>query len=680
MYYEVIINGKHCDLATDTKIALSLATNEIAEMIRPLGAFSNQFKLPKTQNNIDIFEVAHSLNSNTNFPYQKLPARLIINGRELISDGFAIIEQAQQFYEITIYGGNLDFFEKIKDKKLTDLDLSSLDHVWNLRNVIDYRLNDTGVIYPIIDWSSDGKYMNNIEKRIDVRTIFPAVFSYPIMDKIFTEADFNKSGNILTGSKYKSLIVPIVQAEPDSNQKEKLKIFNTKADKWFLDLYLNQTDVQNWSPYIMSAATTDELGLWKYGTITSAKVPENSSGGTAYPWYLFSTYNATTFYYEAYSTGDYQIEFTAHVKNNHTIVPTQSYPNNPNGGTEYLDFWILSPDNKTKKGMSIPISEGTNKIETFKGVVSLKKGDKLFPICYHDFYSPDYWKAEITDSSLLITAKDIPLIEFETNFTIANNLPDMTQTDFIKSIAKIFGIIFQTNSFTKTVEFRQFKEIYDNIPNAKNWSNKLDLSVQPLIQFHAPFAQENILKWSNSSDVPDKLGEGKILVSDTSLEKEKTLIEVSFSATEMSKKLLDNDVPLIKWLEAGAASGTTEPRILILDRTDFACKYSVGNTNASGLMEVVNTSHATCYFQLDSKTFNLGFDNSLIADNYNEFGFFLDKFKQVTCNLLLDENDIYEMDFFTPIYIDYFKHYFFISKINNFIDKRRSTQVELIRL
>lgn len=675
MYYEVYINNKLCDLSPGTKIALSLAINNIGEAIRPLGSYTNQIKLPKTQNNIDICEVAHSLNSDTSFPYQKLPARLNINGRELISDGFAVIEQAQYFYELTIYGGNLDFFEAIKDKKLTDLDFSSLEHTWSLRNVIDYRLNDSNVIYPVIDWSSDGNYMNNTEKRIDVRTIFPAMFGHSIVDKIFDEASFNKSGNILTNAKYKSLIVPLVDKIPPASQTEKLNIEVSSA--------VGETKMMVAAPIAndsifhldIETSITDELSLWNYESFNI----QNSALPTGHTYEGTTIFLDNTYCYTSFITGEYEIDLTLKCQFLEQTVAIPLFPTDL--GTAYLEFWVLSLDGKTKRATTKTIAVADTSI-SIKENVKLEKGDKLFPVVYHSQMQASGWQGIFNARNLKIIPKDIPSVSFGTLFPVSENLPDMTQTDFLKSIAKIFGIIFQTNSFTKTVEFKQFKEIYDNIPKAKDWSNKLDLSKIPLIQFHADFAQENILKWTNDTgtDVPEKLGEGKILVSDTSLEKENTIIEVPFSATVMSKKLINVDVPVIKWLTAGAASGSVEPRILILDREDFTCRYSVGNTNQTGLMEIVNTNHATCYFQLDSKTFNLGFDDSLIGDNYNEFGFFLDKFKRVVCNIKLDENDIYEMDFFTPIYIEYFKQYFFISKINNFIDKTNSTQVELIRL
>lgn len=47
--------------------------------------------------------------------------------------------------------------------------------------------------------------------------------------------------------------------------------------------------------------------------------------------------------------------------------------------------------------------------------------------------------------------------------------------------------------------------------------------------------------------------------------------------------------------------------------------------------------------------------------------------------MYLDVMDIYELDFFTPVYIDYFGAFFYISKINNFIAGRLTT-VELVKL
>src|SRR3990167_9101495 len=180
MALELYLNGRRVQLYPGGTVAMSYSANKISEAIRPSGSYSNTIKAPKTQVNIDIVEAADSLNSDTDLPYTKFACRLVQDGQELISDGFAILVQSVKDYEFVCYGGNLDFFDKIKDKKLSDLNFSGLDHLWNLSNVIASRVNTGGYIYPIIDWNSDGAYMNNTAATVDVRTLNPAIFQHTI--------------------------------------------------------------------------------------------------------------------------------------------------------------------------------------------------------------------------------------------------------------------------------------------------------------------------------------------------------------------------------------------------------------------------------------------------------------------------------------------------------------------
>ena len=660
MGLELYINGSRCDLYPNAKIPMSFSVNKIAEAIRPSGSFSNQFKLPKTQNNINIFEVADSLNSNTNIPYLKLQCRLIQNGRELISDGFAIIEQSAKDYEVVCYGGNLDFFEKIKDKKLSDLDLSSLDHEWILSVVAASRLR-SDYIYSIIDWNSDGAYMNNVDNKVDARTLFPSVFQNWLVDKIIAEADFNSSGLILSDNKYLSELIPVFNNNVDDKTKKALtvKIINTDATTYspstvniIEGVVIEQQDISWNLPSLMTQTTKKGYEVKHDCKLKiNIKFDWTKTGGNA-------TFNFTSLF----STSFFHFLGQVNLVGSSGSVDTEF-----NGNATKLYF---HPGTQQKRGdfLQFYLANGSGSVTLSNLEITI---------------APTEWNCLSADG-LNFPKVNLNLYSTSANYSpklysFYDALPDMTQSDFIKFVAQKYGIIFQTNSFTKTIVFKQFKEIYDNIPIAKDWSGKLHINEKinpPRIKYHPQFSQENILKWLNDTDngVGSKLGEGKILVQDESLSKEKDLIQLPFSATEMVKRLGDKDVPLIEFLELGSPKSTLKPRCLILDRQNFSLNYSDGGSSTE-----FTTDIPMCYYQLSNKTFNLGFDNSLIADNYNEFTFFLDKYKEVEAFYLLDENDIFELDFFIPFYDDYFKHYFMITKINNFI-AGKPTKVTSIRL
>ena len=188
------------------------------------------------------------------------------------------------------------------------------------------------------------------------------------------------------------------------------------------------------------------------------------------------------------------------------------------------------------------------------------------------------------------------------------------------------------------------------------------------------YAQNNHLKYKEDQDVADDLGNGNITISDTTLDKENTLFTVGFSATEMERSMTNRIVPFIKWLELGIPKGTISPRILSIYRVSDSLTYTDGVNS-----QVVAADYPYAYFQLTGKSFQLGFDNSLITDNYSELRNMLVQSKKLLIYLNLDENDIAEMDFFIPWYSEKHNAYFYVNKINNFLSGR-PTQCELIRM
>ncbi len=650
MALELFLSGQKVDLLPGTVIAMSYSNNIIGEAIQPSGSSSNQFNLPKSQPNRDIVESAESINSDTDFPYQKIPARLIQNGRELISDGFAILEESSEFYDLVVYGGNLDFFEVIRGRKLRDLDLSQFDHIWNFFNVINSRGFTEGYIYPIIDWNDDEAFMDNLTDKVDPRTMYHAVFIHTIMDAIFNEASFNKSGSILTDSRYLEMVVPVVDTLVSEDLKDDRKTIARRQPN-LTQNFTAGNDVVRFLPVTMPDTSLGDV----YGFWTQKNFFTNLGG----------TFN--TFGYTSQATTKYAIKFTG--RNHLTGIQLAS-----------LQVWRVKPSGVRTiliaEAVTIPFSTFVRETEA-----DVSQGDSILVIMVTgDLTAIGGATATCTNPVIEITPISNKNI-YNTKISAGDNLPDMTQTEFIKSVAKVFGIIFQTNSFTKTVEFKQFKDIYDNVPNAINWSNKLDLNTtnkRPTLSYHPEgYAQTNILKWTNevSGTLVEELGEGSIIVADQSLEEEKDLIVIPFSATEMSKKLIDLDVPVIRFLKLGVPKGSVQPRMLIMERNSNV-QITYNDTVDSG---IAGNSVPLCYFQLEGKTFNLGFDDSLIDDNYEEFNFFLDKYKKLTAYYNLNENDISDLDFFVPIYDDFYQHYFFISKIDKFV-ANRSTKIQLIRL
>ena len=144
-------------------------------------------------------------------------------------------------------------------------------------------------------------------------------------------------------------------------------------------------------------------------------------------------------------------------------------------------------------------------------------------------------------------------------------------------------------------------------------------------------------------------------------------------------------MPEIGIIEAGEFKNSKTPRMLLLahtplselaDTSDFTYKHG-GSTSVFTGTDTI----PLCRFIDTSKTYNLGFGNSILPLFGRTIFEVVEDFKQVTCLFKLNAVDINQLDFFKPVYVKHFNAYFYINKINGYQpDGNESTEVELVKL
>ena len=129
MGLEVYINGELIELQPNINIGLTYQVGSILNLSGRSGNLSNKFTVPKTQNNTRILGTILNINAGTNIPYQRNSGKIVQNGLELFPDGLAIVESSGSSYSLTIYSGNVSFFDLIKGRNINELDWSDSNHV-----------------------------------------------------------------------------------------------------------------------------------------------------------------------------------------------------------------------------------------------------------------------------------------------------------------------------------------------------------------------------------------------------------------------------------------------------------------------------------------------------------------------------------------------------------------------
>jgi hypothetical protein len=252
-------------------------------------------------------------------------------------------------------------------------------------------------------------------------------------------------------------------------------------------------------------------------------------------------------------------------------------------------------------------------------------------------------------------------------FTVNTLIPDIKQSELLATYLKLTCSLIQVDEVNKVVNIIPFEKLNDNIANALDWSNKLDLTDTPQITFAVDgYAQRNLCTWQYDERIdPNQnatFANGVIALDDQNLDDEQDLIEIDFSASTQA-------------LTGGLIVADLQIFNDDAKFNDVAFTYTDGTTNNAQTTDILLT-----HFQKSSEI-NLGFDDNLIPTFYQAFIDVLDKAKIVTCLLRLNASDINQLDLTIPVYIEYFNSYFYVSKISGYNPNRNvSTLVELVKL
>lgn len=189
-------------------------TKEAYDVNKPqkrLTDFSKTITIPENRLVNQIFEHAFDVNVDlqTFNPNLKTSYQIIQDGITAI-DGYCQLKAIKNVdglinYEIQATGRLGNLFEKIRDKYLTDLDLSGLDHDWTRTN-IENSWTDAigeGYVYPMINIGGRSQYT-----LWDTQDFKPSIYLKQYIDSILSEAGYTYDSTFLNSDLFKRLIIP----------------------------------------------------------------------------------------------------------------------------------------------------------------------------------------------------------------------------------------------------------------------------------------------------------------------------------------------------------------------------------------------------------------------------------------------------------------------------------------
>lgn len=636
---ELKINGKRVDLRGSSQIAMTYQANDIGELQGRQQDFSNTFQLPKTPTNRQVFEFADNMNSGTTLPYKKLVVEYKIDGVDQVQDGVGrLIRATDTDYYVQVTSGNASYFSVVGPKKVSEIIGDSLDHINNFTNVTTSRSNSSGFIYPFIDWMQAGIETEYLTSSVNARSLLPCVFIKDIIQKADELTGYDSYGALKDLPDFDNLILTPNALERGQAAKDQYnKSAKVTAEQNFL------IGVNNSAPTVVNY------------TPVMAEFSGNFTGSTftadagLYGYFVFSG-NARLVYmrYEDISAGSREVKVFAQIVKTSTgavIEQEQIFGLLVTPG-------ITSPDEDISVDLSFDVI--TNNI-TFTA------GEQYFV----------RFRVEDTQKSQFFVKVD-ETFKFQLDATIPYNgfmpvgelFEGITFNQLCQDIFNVYAGVPIANTIQKRIRFGLFSELTDNIGNAKKWSDKLHGKAFEAEYTFGKYGQSNLMRYKETETVTKFYGDSSFRIEDTNLPEVVTAIQLNTSATEDELRFQGVNYPRIKALDASRIFKATNYRILLLDRksTSYQHNYTDGT---SSLSVSTNVPYVT-FRPLDFSV--------LKGEYYQTLVEMLIKTKAPVYRFKLTPQDIQELDYLTPIYLDVHTDdidvsgYFYLNQVAGYVD------------
>lgn len=658
---EVLIDGVWRPLDLGDAPAMNYQINSLSELKDRQASYSQAIKLPKTSNNCrvlglpDIFELPQTR------PYEPVPCALSVDGAD-ISGGKAVlcVDKIDEYINCQIVSGIVDLFSQMESFDMND---PAYDYVWDISHIGDTATAGGRPIKTLLaTW--DKGYENATSVLTGNNTSQYYIPSLPFKDVAFyilnklgygvdtdlsTDPMADINNDYITSTGWASGEITTRYAANASNGLQ-------SGNMAFIQSMFNVTSPNGlWRPTVI----TPNVGL--KGPTTARAQAYNSPG------------NVTI---KTVSGSAVAVPLTAYARSRIIV---------------YLYIGKILSDGSTLQRLSF---QDRNVVQNY--------GDAAKSVNFDDLKDIDLGIGETLVVAMwsrgdLVTSLAYGNIPWSLTSSVAiteihNDKPVLGDTinllsgtsfssaqDLFKAFLQTYGLTIDIDHANKIVKIYSLNIWYDRISRGEflDWSDKLIIDDANNYSFRLPgYAQSNIIALKENSDdgVTDI---GSFSVNDKTLESEKTLLTLPFESGVNS--------------QVNVAIQSSLPRaITVANIPAYAIGEEGERTLEGGESHLIRDTGLTINNVFISQGSLTASHNLRLSSHIPIQSYIREYYSRLANNILinsrklelmlnLDSVDIETLDMFTPVYIDYFKSFFYISKINNFI-AGTTTKVELIRL
>lgn len=662
-------------LVSEVEVSLVFQGNDITKPDARTASFSNTFTLPDSLAIRDLLQGAEQIDAAGIHPYRQLPAKLIDEG-ETIFTGIAEFVSFQAGWKVNLLDSIVSFFDAIKDKPLTSLDLSRLDHPWTLKHITSIAGSADGVTYPLIDYGGIS------EGVVPYDTMCPAVYVKTLFGQICSEAGYKPVGEWLKDPLLLALALPFVGSDPKAHDQEWV---DDRTARVTGNGATNGIVLKNGSPInLILPFSQDNLPVDDF---TQGRLRPYKTDRFAYvcPSRMRVTVTAQVEFISLVKFGAADISFI--LERNGQQVAKTDYSK---GG--YYDG--LDTPETLQIDEAIDCLAGDELTLRLTGSSRTTFSDYAY---YFSLASGDSWASFVPDASVHLG--DI--------WPVSPNLPDMSCSDLALTLAKAMQGTFEVDEQRRTVKLIPLDNVIDNIATAADWSTKVDETDEPemMVQFEG-YGKNNLCKWREADEkVNIGYGDGVISSPVISTPREATLFELPFMACIDSSNVIGGyGNPIL--IKTRTFSGTGDnrninkidaaPRLILMEPTK-SVPVQTETLSLTGDLVKEPVTLTACWWakrpagiRNDANSFTLAFspipnqtEQPLIDRYFKTLKRVLRRPKMVTLSVYLQPADIATLNLSVPIRLQRVRvgsieindNYFYLNKLGPYRSGQSSTAV-----
>jgi len=462
---QIYLEGVALDLDKNVDIDFTYSIADISDFEKRTTTFSKTIALPGTAHNGFLLGNYFDFNINNDYsnlldnvgvnfnPLKKAFAKVTVDNVEVFAGVLRLLEITSKDgaleFQCALFGSLGGLFSTLGEKLLTDLDLSALNHTYNISTITNswdtINLVSQGYVYPNANY---GLGVNAAETEYDVKNFRPAISVKRLFDEIISQAGYIYTGTFWNSNNLDKLIL--------QNGEEKFSAFYNQ---------LANVSFASSTGGNLSFDSSTLNGLVIDNVTGGLKRIKNNSGDTLNVKLNLSfeiTNNLAIFDY---------LEIQTQVRNDASITNVKSYQNTNiiyGPGTGTTSTYTYSIDFILEDG------DGVNFIASAYGLIGAAGG--TFTIT--------------TNSSVIINAKSsttkIPAI-YNTTILGKSIVPEgIKQSEFLKNIINLLNLyIIQDPDNEFNLTFIPQPNFYTG--DVIDWTDKKDLdkgfSIKPSTEF-----------------------------------------------------------------------------------------------------------------------------------------------------------------------------------------------------